>query len=402
MDRNDYSLYKAIIVITLPGVKERVTAHVTLAPDDFVPLDNKNKRLHECTLTDLEEFAEQLEADVWGTYQEIRLIDLAHNDDDNMTLMLIDENNAPVKPTREWFQQTLVWIPEWSEVDNEEETPIHTPDDDPHPELEEIPVQDGDFEAENTAGVDSKEDDEVLEETADSEEQPADEPTEPEESTQSSPFDDIQIIILDSEPVTFKDNLAKTLPGMEQVGDTFIQHSKARVRTAGEKLPIGYNTWKAVDILIDENALRASQAHALSSLDREVAGVMIGPRPEKQPDGRYVVHVIDTIIAKYTVMQGASVTYTPESWRYMNDKLMERYPDETAVIVGWYHTHPGFGIFLSGMDQFIHQNFFTQKWHIAFVLDPRARTSGFFCWDQKQTRVSPYEFKWPTWANGSW
>src|SRR5690606_41788288 len=104
----------------------------------------------------------------------------------------------------------------------------------------------------------------------------------------------------------------------------------------------------AVDILMDEPPLRAMQAHALSSLDREVAGVMVGHRPEKQPDGRYVVHVIDSIAAKYTVMHGASVTYTPESWRYLNDTLWERYPDESAVMVGWYHSHPCFGILLSG------------------------------------------------------
>ena len=165
---------------------------------------------------------------------------------------------------------------------------------------------------------------------------------------------------------------------------------------------MGHRTWAAVDILIDEPALRASQAHALSSLSREVAGVLVGPRPEKQPDGRYAVHIIDTIVAKYTVMQGASVTYTPESWRYLNDTLGERYPNEEAVMVGWYHTHPGFGIFLSGMDLFIHQNFFTQIWHVALVLDPRARTSGFFCWDRRQQRVSRYDFAWPYWAAGSW
>jgi len=189
---------------------------------------------------------------------------------------------------------------------------------------------------------------------------------------------------------------------LEGSADPWIRPSTARVRIAGRRLPNGHPTWAAVDILMDENALRSAQAHALTSLDREVAGVMIGPRPEKQPDGRYVVHIIDTIIAKHTVMQGASVTYTPESWRYMNDKLWERYPDETAVIVGWYHTHPGFGIFLSGMDQFIHQNFFTQIWHIAYVLDPRAKTSGFFSWDRQKTRVSPHEFHWPSWAARSW
>jgi proteasome lid subunit RPN8/RPN11 len=178
--------------------------------------------------------------------------------------------------------------------------------------------------------------------------------------------------------------------------------SKARVRVAGERLPFGHPTWAAVDILIDEPAFRATQAHALSSLQREVAGVLVGRRPEKQPDGRYLVHIFDTIVAKHTVMHGASVTYTPESWRYLNDTLAERYPDETAVMVGWYHTHPGFGVFLSGMDLFIHQNFFTQIWHIAMVLDPRARTSGFFCWDRPKSRVSRCDFAWPTWAANSW
>lgn len=174
------------------------------------------------------------------------------------------------------------------------------------------------------------------------------------------------------------------------------------MRVAGARLPLAESGGAAVDVLLDEAPLRAMQAHALSSLDREVAGVMIGCQPEKQPDGRYIVHVIDSIIAKHTVMQGASVTYTPESWRYMTDTLWERYPDESAVIVGWYHTHPGFGIFLSGMDLFIHQNFFTQIWHVAYVLDPRARTSGFFCWNRQRTKVNRYDFQWPNWAAGSW
>jgi proteasome lid subunit RPN8/RPN11 len=181
-----------------------------------------------------------------------------------------------------------------------------------------------------------------------------------------------------------------------------ITPTHPRIRIIGRRRPIGHSTWAAVDILINEPAYRDAQAHALTSLDREVAGFLIGPQPEKQPDGRYVVHISDTIIAKHTRMHGASVTYTPESWRYINDKLAELYPDETAIIVGWYHTHPSFGIFLSGMDQFIHQNFFTQLWHVALVLDPVARKSGFFCWDRAKSRVDPYDFPWPDWMHGSW
>jgi proteasome lid subunit RPN8/RPN11 len=70
--------------------------------------------------------------------------------------------------------------------------------------------------------------------------------------------------------------------------------------------------------------------------------------------------------------------------------------------VGWYHTHPGFGIFLSNMDLFIHRNFFPQKWHIALVLDPVNKKSGYFCWDKKQERIMPYDMQWPYWAHSSW
>ncbi|MCA9939155.1 MAG: Mov34/MPN/PAD-1 family protein, partial [Anaerolineales bacterium] len=178
--------------------------------------------------------------------------------------------------------------------------------------------------------------------------------------------------------------------------------SPPHIRILGKRRPLGHSTWTAVDILMNEPAFRDTQAHALSSMNREVAGMLIGPPPEKQPDGRYLVHITDIIIAKHTRMHGASVTYTPESWRYINDKLQERYPEGDAVIVGWYHTHPGFGIFLSGMDQFIHQNFFTQIWHVALVLDPRAQRTGFFCWDRQRSRVDPYEFPWPAWARDAW
>jgi proteasome lid subunit RPN8/RPN11 len=165
----------------------------------------------------------------------------------------------------------------------------------------------------------------------------------------------------------------------------------------------GYPTASAVAIWLDEPPLRLMQGHARSSLRREVAGVMLGPRPEKQPDGRYIVHVTDMIIAKHTKMAGASVTYTPETWRYLNDQLEKMYPDGDIVMVGWYHTHPGFGIFLSNMDLFIHTNFFTQKWHIAYVLDPVGFRSGFFSWDKDQAKVVPYHFPWPEWTNGtSW
>ena len=52
----------------------------------------------------------------------------------------------------------------------------------------------------------------------------------------------------------------------------------------------------------------------------------------------------------------------------------------TATIVGWYHSHPGFGIFLSEHDRFIHRHFFGEPGQIALVIDPLAHVEGLFAW----------------------
>lgn len=431
--------YAAIIQISLPELPQTITANVKLTAGDDVPVNGRFKPLADCTLADLQNFADELEAEVWETVQQIRLIDLANDADAEVSLTILDEHGARVSPDRAWFQQAVLLPPENEAVNAapaEEEAPFVPEEIESETESEaeteieieietETEIEETAVDAQVEAAAESDPDEPVepalagaevaAEEAAETAvvQVPASEttatdavrpqkqaahdiPDEVIESVAQRDPDEPQITVSEAEPVFDEPEVD------ESAAPARIEPSQARVRVAGRRLPNGHPTWAAVDILLDEPALRGAQAHALSSLDREVAGVLVGPRPEKQPDGRYVVHIIDTIEAKHTVMQGASVTYTPESWRYMNDELALRYPDETAVIVGWYHTHPGFGIFLSGMDQFIHQNFFTQIWHIAYVLDPRARTSGFFCWDRQKTRVSPVQFPWPAWAARSW
>jgi hypothetical protein len=55
-------------------------------------------------------------------------------------------------------------------------------------------------------------------------------------------------------------------------------------------------------------------------------------------------------------------------------------------VVGWYHTHPGFGIFLSDRDQFIQNSFFNLPFQIAFVYDPKSREHGVFTWHDNAAR----------------
>ena len=380
-------------------------------PADLVPLDGGvAKPLQDCTLAELQQFAESLEKKLWDEHGSATLIDLVVGGQAEIQFSFADDEAVGTQSKDLWLEHAIVFpdgeTPELAAADEAEEEQVitnHISAPDPAPgagaDLRDIEQEVQEFDSAKDAGTDDMSPAPEIETAL---EEPA--PDIQAESDEIAAAIMIETTGLAPEPIA-SEGEADSTEEVIAAPDTEPELPESLppgIRVLGLRRPLNHATWTSVDILANEPAFRDAQAHSLSSLDKEVAGVLIGPQPEKQPDGRYLVHIVDTIIAKHTRMHGASVTYTPESWRYINDKLAERYPDESAVIVGWYHTHPGFGIFLSGMDLFIHQNFFTQKWHVAMVLDPQARRSGFFCWDRQMTKVDAYDFPWPKWASGSW
>ncbi|HWW60695.1 MAG TPA: Mov34/MPN/PAD-1 family protein, partial [Thermoanaerobaculia bacterium] len=107
-------------------------------------------------------------------------------------------------------------------------------------------------------------------------------------------------------------------------------------------------------------------AHAKESLDAEICGVLVGEVCEDD-DGRFV-DVRAVIRGNAAREARAHVTFTHETWNQIHAALDKDYPD--FQIVGWYHTHPGFGVEFSAMDRFIQQNFFSAKTQVAFLTDP--------------------------------
>ena len=116
----------------------------------------------------------------------------------------------------------------------------------------------------------------------------------------------------------------------------------------------------------------------------EVGGVLIG-NVYKDTEGPFL-EVAAAIVGEHTRNQGTQMTFTPETWAHVNRVKDERYPQ--LRIVGWYHTHPRFGIFLSDMDKFIHQSHFPQPWTAALVIDPIQETEGFFIWSAGEPRLA--------------
>jgi len=123
---------------------------------------------------------------------------------------------------------------------------------------------------------------------------------------------------------------------------------------------------------ISTGVMRSIRQHARSSVKTEVCGVLIGD----DDNGRVKVHAC--IKGMNAGQGGAHVTFTQETWEHIYQTKDREYPDDR--IVGWYHSHPAFGIFLSEHDLFIHQNFFSSPLQVAWVYDPVSDEEGCFGW----------------------
>lgn len=130
-------------------------------------------------------------------------------------------------------------------------------------------------------------------------------------------------------------------------------------------------------VLIRREALDAVLSHGAQDLDTELGGVLLG-HAASSAEGTLVL-VEAAIPALYTQAARAHVTFTHDTWEQVNATRDRDYPD--LRIVGWYHTHPGFGLFLSEHDLFIQREFFREPWQVAQVIDPRTGQWGFFVWE---------------------
>ena len=123
---------------------------------------------------------------------------------------------------------------------------------------------------------------------------------------------------------------------------------------------------------IDSEVTRGIRQHARAHSKTEVCGVLIG---------EFENHTIDiraSIEALNAAQAGTHVTFTQDAWEEIYRVKDDLYPD--ARIVGWYHSHPGFGVFLSDHDLFIQQNFFSSPGQVAWVYDPHTDEEGCFGW----------------------
>jgi len=128
--------------------------------------------------------------------------------------------------------------------------------------------------------------------------------------------------------------------------------------------------------VIKRSALNAIHRHGASKPDVEVCGVLVGNVYHDRA-GPFL-YIEDVVRGDYAANNLAQVTFTAQTWQHIQAEMESKHPEQK--IVGWYHTHPDFGIFLSKMDLFIHESFFNIPWQAAFVYDPKRGDEGLFLW----------------------
>jgi proteasome lid subunit RPN8/RPN11 len=138
--------------------------------------------------------------------------------------------------------------------------------------------------------------------------------------------------------------------------------------------------------IVKQSVLDDIRAHGKSSPEAEICGVVVGNVFHDHSGPYLLIHA--SIRGDQAQERAAQVTFKAETWTHIQAVMEREHAD--AKIVGWYHTHPGFGIFLSGMDLFIQDHFFNLPWQVAFVYDPSSEEEGLFVWRAGKSEREPF------------
>jgi 26S proteasome regulatory subunit N11 len=124
-----------------------------------------------------------------------------------------------------------------------------------------------------------------------------------------------------------------------------------------------------LDVYVSTSAEARMRNHALSKKNQslEVMGFLLGELRSWSGKDFVVVRDVAT-----TDLDATSVSVRFDRGGF--EKLFESLDDSgfDYLIVGWYHSHPGYGCFLSEKDLETQARMFASPFHLAVVIDPKG------------------------------
>ncbi len=131
-----------------------------------------------------------------------------------------------------------------------------------------------------------------------------------------------------------------------------------------------------VVVVLTETAVSQIRTHNQSDKRVELGGVLLG---KAYRHGRRIVVEISAALPAHSNDHGPiHFTFTADAWAQVHKDRAAQFPN--LSIVGWFHTHPGLGVFYSSDDVVVQSAAFTLPWHVGLVVDPLSKDASFFGW----------------------
>ena len=141
-------------------------------------------------------------------------------------------------------------------------------------------------------------------------------------------------------------------------------------------IAVGDHVEENKNIYISQSVYKEIHKFTKNKTTNESGGMLVGSVIDEF--GKTNIVISGFVEAKFCEATPTTLKFTHETWEYVHKEIERKHNGKK--IVGWIHTHPDFGIFLSEYDKFIQQNFFSEEHQIAYVVDPIQHIEGFYFW----------------------
>ncbi len=182
-------------------------------------------------------------------------------------------------------------------------------------------------------------------------------------------------------------------------GDVCMSAGKSRLSGTVERvnpvLPV--HVWRspagaAVDLIIVTglDVYSAIHDHAVHSLPSETGGFLLGKVGFDAGSGCWHLEVEQAV--PITPLENDPLHFS-FGWQDV-DRVRRQREEQGKALVGWYHSHPDIGVFLSETDlEKTHRALFSEPFQIALVYDPVQGRAGYFFWEGFQ-QIDASEADW--------
>ena len=121
-------------------------------------------------------------------------------------------------------------------------------------------------------------------------------------------------------------------------------------------------------IFFQQEAVIALQEHLKSSPTQAIFGFLIG-HVFRDPESGVMYVVIDkTLKLSQPIYGDKTDVVVARLW----DRMQEQLAKASGTLLGWYHSHPGQGGYLTPHDVETHEKFFTDPWQVAILVAAEA------------------------------